>query len=114
MLAVMAVDVDRTRQISHRLGQFPRALFGNAVVTMRQVDVTHAVALRRFHVGLRAVDADHCLDAEFFQLDESLLAIGLYAGNDSFMQTVGIRKVRPLDTCRRFYGGDLRRRRSRL
>ena len=43
VLAVMAVDVDRPRQIADRFGQLVTPLFRHAVVAMRQVNIAQAV-----------------------------------------------------------------------
>jgi hypothetical protein len=77
MLAVVAVDEDRSRQIPDCCNEADCLVTGYAVVADWEVDVPQPVASCYRQVGLGAIDADDRPDSQPLKCLEALLDLGL-------------------------------------
>ena len=86
MLAVVTMNVNWARKVVDGLGQFQQSFIGNAVVSVRQMDVAQPVLLSQWDVRFRAVDANHGFDAQLLERLKRGLALRLKgdrAGGDA-------------------------------
>ena len=70
VLAVMAVNVDWSIKLEHGFGQFVRASFGDAVIAVRQMNVSQAMLLRHRNIRPGSIDADDCFYAQVGEFPE--------------------------------------------
>ena len=76
---MVAVDVNRTWEVTHRTGDLRSLLFRNPVVADGQMDVAEAVLAGTVEVRAGAINGNYCLDAESSQGSKAFVSIGAAA-----------------------------------
>jgi len=83
---MVAMDVDRPREVADRFCQFPGSLLRNAIVSVRQVDVAEAIFVGQLPIRFGTIDTDHRLHTQIDKLLERRIAGRQTAGNHPVMQ----------------------------
>lgn len=93
VFAVMAVNVNRAFELLDRFGQLADSVLGDAIVTMRHVDVSKTKLFGELHVGRGTVDTDESFHAERLQLLESRRTVGQSPRDDLGVDAIRIWKM---------------------
>ena len=105
MLTVVAVNVDRARQLAHRFGEFDETVRRDTIVTVRQVDVPQPIFFRELDIGCRTIHTHNCANTKLLKLAKSRFASWLAAGDDFVGKLVRVGKDGAFDFRRALCSG---------